>query len=298
MAKLSVKGQALIAHLRDGASTVCRCWRVVRRDGKVLGFTDHDGDLEFDGTAFSAATGFTAAAVEQTTGLAVNNTEAVGALRAGAITEEDISAGRYDGAVVTCWVVNWADPEQRMVQFNGSLGEVTRCGEAFSAELRGATEALNQPQGRVYQSMCSAVLCDGDCRFDPEMLGYSMEAPVLSVDGGVKLIVADGGQEEGWFSRGRLEVLDGAARGLIAIIKRDCRLGASREIELWQEIRPTLDVGDSVRLVAGCDKRAATCRDKFNNFDNFRGFPHIPGEDWLTAYPKQGDDNDGGSLNG
>jgi uncharacterized phage protein (TIGR02218 family) len=44
-------------------------------------------------------------------------------------------------------------------------------------------------------------------------------------------------------------------------------------------------VGDRVRLVAGCDRRDETCRGKFRNFMNFRGFPHVPDEDWITAWP-------------
>ena len=54
--------------------------------------------------------------------------------------------------------------------------------------------------------------------------------------------------------------------------------------------------GDRFRVVAGCDKRAETCRGKFGNFLNFRGFPHIPGDDWVTAYPKDGAVHDGASL--
>ena len=53
--------------------------------------------------------------------------------------------------------------------------------------------------------------------------------------------------------------------------------------------------GDMLRIEAGCDKRAATCRLKFGNFVNFRGFPHIPGEDWLMAVPRSDGVNDGGS---
>jgi uncharacterized phage protein (TIGR02218 family) len=51
-----------------------------------------------------------------------------------------------------------------------------------------------------------------------------------------------------------------------------------------------------IRLEAGCDKRAETCRLKFDNFLNFRGFPHIPGEDWLSSYPVSAGNNDGGGL--
>jgi len=56
--------------------------------------------------------------------------------------------------------------------------------------------------------------------------------------------------------------------------------------------------GDRFRVVAGCDKTAETCRAKFSNFLNFRGFPHIPGDDWVTAYPKNGAVHDGSSLQG
>ena len=56
--------------------------------------------------------------------------------------------------------------------------------------------------------------------------------------------------------------------------------------------------GDMVRIEAGCDRRAETCRLKFNNFLNFRGFPHIPGEDWVMSYPVSSARNDGGSLSG
>ncbi len=45
---------------------------------------------------------------------------------------------------------------------------------------------------------------------------------------------------------------------------------------------------DLLRLEAGCDKRAVTCRYKFDNFVNFQGFPHIPGDDWLVAGPRGG----------
>lgn len=299
MVAFSTTARRLLDHLAGGCTTVCRCWLVVRSDGARLGFTDHDGDLSFDGMTFAAASGFTASALEQTTGLAVNNTEAVGALSAPAITEDDIAAGRYDGAEVTSWLVNWSDPDDRMVQFSGTLGEVIRSGDHFKVELRGRSERLNQPQGDVYQSTCSAVLGDARCGFDVAAPGFSLEAEVLSLSDGLVLGIPDTGQHaDRWFERGRLVVCDGGARGVVGLIKRD-RLGDGvRVVELWQALPGSVAPGDTVRLEAGCDKRMATCKDKFGNFLNFRGFPHIPGEDWLTAYPKKDGDNDGGSRNG
>ena len=90
----------LEAHLGTGHTTVSRCWKITRNDGEVLGFTDHDRDRSLDEVAFQAETGLTAMALQQGTGLAVDNTEAIGALSSTAIREEDIEASRYDGAEV------------------------------------------------------------------------------------------------------------------------------------------------------------------------------------------------------
>ena len=42
-----------------------------------------------------------------------------------------------------------------------------------------------------------------------------------------------------------------------------------------------------------CDQRWETCRDTFANTVNFRGFPHMPGSDFVLAGPA-GHGNDGG----
>ncbi|WP_116133715.1 DUF2163 domain-containing protein [Tropicimonas sp. IMCC34043] len=291
--------QALHAHLATGATTVCRCWRLARRDGVTLGFTDHDEDLVIEGLNYRANTGFSARAFEQTTGLAVNNGEALGALSDVALADADITAGRYDGAEVRVWLVNWRDPAMRYVEFAGTIGEVVRRGDTFDAELRGLTEPLNQPQGRVFQSQCSALLGDRRCGVVMAAPGMSVEAVIDTCEGERVLGFSGlGSFQAGWFTRGRVELLSGAGRGLVGLVKADRSLGASRQVELWQSLRAGVAVGDTVRLEAGCDKRAATCKAKFANFRNFRGFPHIPTEDWLAAYPKQSGMNDGGSTNG
>lgn len=285
------------AHLGSGITTVCRCWAVVRGDGVSYGFTDHDRPLSFEDIDFKADSGLTAKALQQTSGLAVDNSEALGAISDAAITEEDISAGRFDGAEVRAWLVNWADMDQRILQFRGTIGELRRSGGAFQAELRGLTEALNQPQGRVYQKPCTAVLGDKGCRFAFDVPGYVVELPVEVVEEARIFKFAEiGGFEPRWFEYGRFVVLTGEAEGLVGAIKNDLQTDNDREIELWEGFRAKIASGDLVRIEAGCDKRSETCRLKFNNFLNYRGFPDIPGEDWLMSYPTSGGVNNGGSL--
>ncbi|MEM9343453.1 MAG: DUF2163 domain-containing protein [Pseudomonadota bacterium] len=288
---------SLEAHLTTGTTTVCRCWAVMRRDGVTLGFTDHDRALEFDGIEFRADTGMTAKAFELATGLSVDNGEAMGALSDPAITEEDISAGRYDKAEVFVWLVNWADVADRALQFRGTLGEIVRAGGAFQAELRGLAEPLNQPHGRIYQSRCPTVLGDERNGFDTATPGYFLEADVVSVVNNREVRVVDpGGYAETWFERGIVTVLTGDAAGLTALVKTDASEDGERVLGFIEALSVDLAPGDRIRVVAGYDGSVASSRDKFNNFNNFRGFPHIPREDWLMAYPTQGSINDGGKL--
>jgi len=290
---------ALQAHLDGGATTLCRCWAVTRRDGVVLGFTDHDRTLSFDGVTFQPDSGMSARAFEQTTGLSVDNSEALGVLSSTAVAEADILAGRFDGAAVKAWLVNWQDVRQRLVLLAGSIGEIRRSGGAFHAELRGLSEALNAAQGRVYQRPCSAVLGDGECRVDLTQPGYAFTGPVDVVNRQRVLEFSTlAGFADRWFEKGRVVVQSGAAAGLAGVVKNDrIRPGGGRVIELWEAIRAPLAAGDVVRLEAGCDRRFETCRLKFANALNYRGFPDIPGEDWQLAVPRRDGVNDGRSLN-
>jgi uncharacterized phage protein (TIGR02218 family) len=285
---VSVVTGELAAHLAGGVTTTCRCWAVVRRDGVVMGFTDHDQDLTFEGVIFRAGTGLTAGALQQVAGLAVDNAEVVGALSDAGIREEDLRAGRFDGAVVRQWLVNWQDVAQRALCFAGTLGEVVQAGGEFRVELRGLSEAMNRTVGRVIQTGCDAVLGDRRCGVDLEAEGVSGSFPLLAIrERRVLVLPLEIGFEAGWFEGGSCRFLDGAAAGLGSTVKRDGWEAGARLVELWEEPGVLPAPGDLVRLSAGCDLRAVTCREKFGNFRNFRGFPHVPSEDWITAMPSR-----------
>jgi hypothetical protein len=66
-------------------------------------------------------------------------------------------------------------------------------------------------------------------------------------------------------------------------------------LTLWQAMPESVTIGDAFTVTAGCDKTFTTCRDRFGNADNFRGFPHIPGNDFVLSYPTAGTVNDSGS---
>lgn len=279
---------ALENHLKTGSTTVCWAWLVRRRDGETLGFTDHDCDLTFDGVLFAARSGLTAGVLEKTNGMAVDNTEVLGALSDASVREEDILAGRYDGAEVVTYLVNWVNVNERSVLFRGTFGEMTRSQGSFRVELRGLTEALNVRHGRVYHAECGAVLGDAQCKVDLTAPAMSVIVPAQAVlEGRVIHVPALAEYSEGWFADGQLLIHTGIGKGQSGRIKSDTTVGQIRIVEMWQSFGVRPQAGDQMRLVAGCDRRASTCRQKFDNFLNFRGFPHIPGEDWMRSNPSK-----------
>ena len=288
----------LLEHLRGKVTTLARAWLITRRDGLRLGFTDHDQDIDMAGVLFKASTGLAAKALQSTTGLSMDNTEAMGALSDAAIDEADLAAGRYDGAEVTIWLLNWANPAQHMIEFKGSFGEVTRAGGAFKVDLRGQTDGLNVPLGRVYHSGCDAVLGGPACKFNLDTAGFRAEFTVqeLGAEGEI-LLFGPASPVDDWFQLGRLTALTGQAQGLHGMVKTDKSLGSgARQVTLWQPFAAPLALGDLVQIEAGCDRSKATCHLKFNNIINFQGFPHIPGADWQISYPQENQPKDGGSL--
>ncbi|WP_417587528.1 DUF2163 domain-containing protein [Pararhodobacter oceanensis] len=274
--------------MSDLTTTRARVWALERRDGQVMGFTDHDRDLAFDGLLFRAGTGMSASAIVQATGLAVDNTEAVGALSDAGLREADILAGRYDDAALTIWEVDWRDVSWRRVLFRGSLGEITRAGGAFRAELRGLTEPLSKRGGRVFGAVCPAVLGDADCGFDLAQAGFFAEVELRAVaEVGAILTLPELPEfAADWFADGHLRITSGAAAGLSAQVRRDEIAEGARILHLWAAPGAAPVAGDRVRIAAGCDKRFETCRLKFLNQLNFRGFPHLPSDDWLIATPR------------
>lgn len=265
-------------------------------DGVQLGFTDHDSPIYFNGIQHKAEAGLTASVLSQSTGLAVDNSEALGALSDSAISEADIVAGRYDGAEIEAWLVCWSDPAQRELIFRGSIGEITRRDGAFSAELRGLSEQLNIETGRVYHHNCPQILGDVKCGVDLSNPSYHAEVAVQTSAASRRFWLEGlGAYAEHWFEKGRLQGVTGAAKDLVGVIKSDAQEGNLRLIELWEPLPAEIVPGDVLRLDAGCDKRMATCRAKFNNLLNFRGFPDIPEDDWLTAIPARSWNLSGGS---
>ncbi|SHL64960.1 DUF2163 domain-containing protein [Roseibium suaedae] len=287
----------LAARLLRRETTLALCWVVTRTDGVQCGFTDHDRPVSVSGVTCLPENGLEASARTSGPGFAAAAGDVAGALSGPALSEDELEAGLWDGAEVSVHLVDWsAGGSVSMALRRARIGEVSRKGAAFQAELRGLAHVLEARYGRVYSRSCDADLGDARCGVDLEDPDYTTVAVVVSATaaGDVQLVGA-GTYEEGWFTGGLLKVLDGERQGFASEIANHTLTSTGALISLWQAPPTALAAGIEVLISAGCDKRFATCRAKFANGLNFQGFPHLPGTDFVLSYPTRNTGtNDGG----
>jgi uncharacterized phage protein (TIGR02218 family) len=276
---------ALDAHLQQEVTTLATCWRIIRTDGAAFFFTDHDRDLEFEGDRYVAAAGYSRSAIASDASFGVDNLDVEGVFDNDAVTDADLKAGLFDHAEVRIFLVNWADLSQGALRLRrGWFGEVV-LGQAgiFRTELRGLTQALAQRIGELYSPECRADLGDNRCKVD--LAAWRRNGSVTGIVDRLSFAAnVDGGPfADGWFDGGVLTFTTGADAGRSIEVR--AWTAADGRIALFLPPPFAAAVGDTFHIVPGCDKRLATCRDRYANVLNFRGEPYLPGQDALTAYP-------------
>lgn len=268
-----------IEALDQELSGLAFCWRLDRRDGVSLGLTSHDRDLTVNGFNYFAAPGMLPSAVSIGSSLDVDTMDVRGALTADIISAADLEAGRWDGATMRLYLTDWSAPGEIWLELaGGELGTVERQGQAFSAELRGKAAMLDGPVAPETSPDCRAELGDRDCRVD---MGLRRRIVRVASADEETVSVGGGGLSAGTYAFGRCRWLTGPNSGLVQMIVASD--GSS--VTLADAPAFAVTAGTLAELTEGCDKRLETCSGRFGNVVNFRGEPHLPGNDLLTRYP-------------
>ncbi len=151
--------------------------------------------------------------------------------------------------------------------------------------------------GRTFQATCDATLGDARCRVDLEASTFKGTGTVIDVLRDRAFTASGlGAFAAGWFTFGTVEWTSGANAGRRAeIIAHDLTDGIAVLTLLEAPVR-AIAGDDSFVVRAGCDKRMETCGAKFANTANFRGFPHIPGQDAVLRYATKDGGHSGSVL--
>ena len=264
------------AYLAQEVTTLATCWKLTRRDGLVLRFTDHDADVVVAGEQYRASSGINPSAVSSHLGLSADNLELGGMLQEGGIAEADVLAGKFDHAAVRIFMVNNNAPDAGELPLkSGWLGEVSLKGGSFVAEIRGISSLLQQAIGQVYTATCRAKL--GDARCGVNLTSITVSGTISAVEAAHAFVDATRHETKNYFAYGVVHFTSGANAGLRMEVRE---YGAGR-FNLFLPMPNAMAVGDSYTAVAGCDKLFDTCAGRFGNAVNFRGEPHVPGMDKL-----------------
>ncbi len=277
--------QALKDHVGRDVTTLAYCWTITRSDGQIFGFTDHDAPILIAGVVHDPQTGLSATAVDTELGMAVSTMDVEGALRSDKISAEDLRAGKFNGADVETYLVNWSAPSQFVLLRKARIGKVEISGGAFKAELQSLTEALDKRRGRLVRRNCDAELGDARCKKLVTTGIYQATGTVASLVGASDFSASGlSGFAANWFEGGTIEWLSGGNSGTSSAVAMHEFSGGIVRVGLWLPTQSAISVGDSFRITAGCDKVFATCKEKFANQLNFQGFPHLPGNDAVYSY--------------
>ncbi len=274
------------ANLDAGATTLCWCWKIVRKDGVALGFTEHDSDLVFDNLTWKAQIGLRPGVFESAVGFTPDTGLTAGALQQSGIASDDIDAGKYDQASIEVWRVDWQKTEHRIGIWSGEIGDITRGEHAFEAEIAGPARKLGRTFGRVFTKVCDAELGDGRCMKDISAAPFLRPSVVARVMNPSQFAIeALNAPQADWFSFGIVKWLDGENVGQTHRIVQYFRSGVEDVVTLAELPAKPIAIDDTLELLAGCNKTLDHCADKFANSVNFRGCPFMPGNDLIIAGP-------------
>lgn len=268
----------LLAHYAGARTQLAEGVLCVRTDGAVFGFTSHDQSTVIEGITLQAAEGLKPSASHNTDDLAVNTMDVTVLLHVS--TETEIAAGIWDNSVVTVFEYIWADPptvldDHVLIKRYGTLGDLHRQKGVLQAALKGLTQRLAVRTGRQYSPGCPWRLGSGECTVDLTPWTHTGSVTGVGSDPTREFMDSTSTQSDGYYNEGWLTLTSGVNAGLT----REIRAWSSGQFSLYFPFFFPLQGGETYTAVHGDDKTKTTCKDVFNNYVNFGGFPDLPGID-------------------
>lgn len=263
-------------------------WSITRRDGVVLRVTNSDRQIFFEGELYDPDNAVNASATARSEGLSPHDRTLTGVVSNESITLNQLQAGLLRNAVVNEIIVDrkypWAGAALRK---RYQVGKVKFTDSTWEVQVRTLAGRLQHQIGNVYSRICRFTLGDSKCgvnlgQFQTELLTVSsVSAPCntrTEFEFTSQGYVDD--RADGYANFGFLTFLSGLNAGFTVEIQSETRQGGGAVTLLLLDPTPfDIDLGDSFRVTAGCDRTMATCRDKFDNLVRFGGFPTMPGID-------------------
>ena len=157
-----------------------------------------------------------------------------------------------------------------LVLFDGRIVEPELDRYVINASVVSDVDNLKLQMPRnLYTPGCLNTLFDGACGLLSSDFAVTT---TIAANSTPSRILCELSQAQGWFTQGVVEFLEGVNIG----IKRTVRLHEAGALLLTLPLLEMPEIGESIRVYPGCDKRLDTCTNRFNNRARFRGAPFVP----------------------
>lgn len=268
----------------DATVVAADCFTFILKTGLVLTYTNADMPIQLNGYLFLANSVLVdGLRYKCTLGLDVDQQQVTISAKArdtvGNIPFlQALRNGAFDGAEIQrerAFLNSWspsdcASPIGSVILFKGRIGSIDSIGRT-SAQVTVNSDLVlldvEMPRN-VYSPACQHVHYDTGCGLVKSAFGVP---GVVATDSTNSVINWAGATAD--FKQGTLIFSPGINNGVSVNIK-DASTGVS--LTLSYPLINAPSTGDVFMAFWGCDHTKATCKTKFNNLSNFRGFPYIP----------------------
>lgn len=158
---------------------------------------------------------------------------------------------------------------ESIVAWSGRLLNVEFSGSRAAMICEPITTSLKRTGlRRIYQRQCSHVLYGSACSVNKA--DFAVPVTLSGVTGVTLGSATFGLYADGFFAGGYIEFLNDGV-----IERRFITAHSGTQITINMPLL-ALAGGDSITAYAGCDHTMPTCKNTFNNLNNFGGFPYTP----------------------
>jgi uncharacterized phage protein (TIGR02218 family) len=253
------------------------CLEISLENNSYIRLSSADEDITFEGNLYKAADSFGLSSSEEEVSSTKSNLGLIGIIEDQQISATRINNGVFDNAIIEIFILEKDNLEASKITISkGYLSDLQIDGDSFTFDIKPISSRLKTNIINIYSPTCRAKLGDSKCAKD--LTSYRSTGSVSEVDtSNPRLKFSDDSRAEsaGYYNYGTIKFTSGDNIGKKFEIKKY----KTPEIELLLPTYEEIKIGDEYEITAGCDKRFSSCVDKFDNAINFRGEPHIPGNE-------------------
>jgi uncharacterized phage protein (TIGR02218 family) len=266
----------------DGQLVMADAFLFALRSGVTLAYTNSEITFTFGGNTYLGnSVLISGLKYKASIGLDVDKQQVTVAARstdtiaAAAPFLQALRDGAFDGAEVTRSRVFWSDVVggtlvDGVVLFKGRFGSVDRLGRTtaeFAVNSDLVLLDIDMPRN-IYQPTCLHTLYDSGCTLAKAAFGSNGTVG----SGSTASVITWSGASLN-FQQGSITFTSGVNAGVTATVNSAV---AGVSLTLAYPLQSPPSPGDTFTVYFGCDHTPGTCKSKFNNLANFRGFPYVP----------------------